>query len=97
MKQVVHCLIGVVGLVWCLGAAAQDFAGQNVTAVRFSGLQRVSEQLVRSQVEVQPGTAYDSRAIARDIRRLYDMGYFAFIRADAAPEGGGVAITYVVE
>lgn len=77
--------------------AAQAQAVPNVLEVRVSGLERISEQLVRSRIEVQPGEAYNPRAVARDIRRLYEMGYFAAIRADADPRADGVVITYVIE
>lgn len=75
----------------------QDYSGQSVSEVRIEGLERVDEQRIRSQLEVQAGAAYNERAIARDIRRLFDMGYFSDIRADARPSGAGVAVVYVVE
>lgn len=78
-------------------AYAQNYDGRSVSAVDISGLERVSDQVVRSKIEVQPGQAYNPRAISRDIRRLYDLGYFATIRADAAADGAGVRITYIVE
>lgn len=85
------CVVGVT-------AAAQP--GQTlrqVTAVYVEGLERVSEQVVRSKLEVQPGQDYNPRTIARDIRRLYDLGHFSNIKADAREEQGGIAIAYVVE
>lgn len=89
---------GVVALV-CLGVfqAFAQYEGKKITTVSFRGLERVSEQVVRAQVEVQPGQDYNPRAIARDIRRLYELGHFLNIRADVQPDNGGVALTYVVE
>lgn len=78
-------------------AVAQDYAGQTVAAVTIDGLERVSEQVVRSKLEVQAGQAFNARAIARDIRRLYDLGFFTQIKADATPAADGVAIAYIVE
>lgn len=83
--------------VWGVSAPAQNLSGRAITAVNIQGLERVSEQLVRSKVEVKPGDAYNARAIARDIRRLYELGYFSIIKADAAESGDGVAITYIIE
>jgi hypothetical protein len=34
-------------------------------------------------IEVQPGQVYDPRAVARDIRRLHELGYFGNIEVDA--------------
>lgn len=75
-------------------APAQE-AG-NVGAVRIDGLERVSEQLVRSKLEVQAGQEYNPRAVSRDIRRLYDLGFFTHIEADATLESGAITVTYVV-
>ncbi len=68
----------------------------NVGAVRIDGLERVSDQLVRSKLEVQAGQAYNPRAVSRDIRRLYELGFFTHIQADLVEEGSGVTLTYVV-
>ena len=59
------------------------------------GLVRVSEQLVRSQLEVQVGQPYNPNAVARDIRRLYALGHFDTIRVDADPSLTGLSLTYV--
>jgi len=79
-----------------LHALAQQFDGQNIGEVRLTGLERISDQAVRAQIEVQPGQAYNDRAIARDIRRLYGLGYFSQIQAEAAAGPNGVILTYVV-
>ncbi len=76
-------------------AASQSLVGQDIAEVRFEGLQRVSEQLVRSQVEVHPGDPFNPRAIARDIRRLYDLGHFSNIKVDAQEVSAGVILTYL--
>ncbi len=82
-------------LVWGAVAGAQGTAAPEVTSVGVSGLERVSEQAVRSQIEVQQGQAYNPNAVARDIRRLYGLGHFETIEANAEQQVGGVALTYV--
>lgn len=67
-----------------------------VGAVKIDGLERVSEQLVRSKLEVQTGQEYNPRAVSRDIRRLYDLGFFTLIKADATRENNTVTVTYIV-
>ncbi|MBI2421624.1 MAG: outer membrane protein assembly factor BamA [Candidatus Hydrogenedentes bacterium] len=74
----------------------QPTADQQITLVNIEGLERISDQVVRSKLEVQPGQNYNPRAIARDIRRLYSLNYFSNIQADATPEGAGLAITYAL-
>lgn len=75
---------------------AQQFDGQNIGEVNISGLERISDTAVRAQIEVQPGQAYNDHAIARDIKRLYGLGYFSKIEADAAAGANGVVVTYRV-
>ena len=76
---------------------AQQFEGKTIREVRIDGLERVSEQLIRSQLEVQAGQTYNQVAISRDIRRLYDTTFFSSIKADAALSGDEVIVTYLVE
>ena len=91
-------LLGLVAVVFGgVASAQQPAAAPKITAVYVEGLERVSDQTVRSKLEVQPGQDYDPRAVARDIRRLYDLGHFSNIKADAREEQGGLAIAYIVE
>jgi len=79
------------------GVFAQPVAPQKVVEVRITGLERVSEQVARARVETQPGMDLNQRAIARDIRRLYELGFFTNIVADVSETSGGVILTYQVE
>lgn len=84
-------------LCWvALGAAAQDYTGRNIDEIRFQGLERVSDQVVRSKVESQPGTAYDPNVVSRDVRRLYELNFFDTVNAAAGEEGGKLNVTFVV-
>ncbi len=67
-----------------------------IDAVRVEGLERVSEQLVRSKLEVQGGQVYNPRAVSRDIRRLYDLGFFTHIKADVSESDGKLTLTYII-
>ena len=78
-----------------LAAHAQDWTGREVGAVRLQGLERVSEQQVRSKLETQAGKTYNPRAVARDIRRLSEMGYFDHVQVDGTVEGDQLVLTYV--
>ncbi len=84
-------------LFWGGNVYGQDLTGKSVGSVGVSGLERVSEQVVRAKIEVQPGQAYNPRAVARDIRRLFELGHFTQIKADAKLENDQVALTYLVE
>ncbi len=93
MRGVTACVAVVV----CLSAVAQEYANKTIQEVRLQGLERVSEQLVRSQVEVAAGQTFDRNAVSRDIRRLYDLGFFTNIKADVAEAGDQVIVTYQLE
>lgn len=81
-----------------LGAVAQpQYEGKTIQEVRIEGLERVSEQLIRSQLEVQAGQTYNQLAVSRDIRRLYDMGYFTTIKADVSVSGDQLVVTYAIQ
>mgnify|MGYP002357890134 FL=1 len=84
-------------MVWTSVAFAQDYEGKNISSVEIKGLERVSDQVVRAKLEEQPGQPYNDRAVSRDIRRLFDLGYFDTIKADATLAGDGVVLTYFVE
>ncbi len=86
------CAIVLVGF-----AGAQDTSESTINDIRIVGLARINEQLVRSQLEVQVGEPYSPRAVARDIRRLYELGFFTSIKVDATPSGGGLALAYIFE
>ncbi len=78
-------------------AFSQPAAPKKVTEVRIEGLERVSEQVARARIEIQPGSAFNQRAVARDIRRLYELGFFTNIVADVTAAPGGLVLTYQVE
>ncbi len=87
----------LLALMMAVPAFAQQYEGKTIREVRIDGLERVSEQLIRSQLEVQAGQPYNQAAISRDIRRLYDTTFFSSIKADASLEGDEVVVTYIVK
>ncbi|MCF6286183.1 MAG: outer membrane protein assembly factor BamA, partial [Candidatus Hydrogenedentes bacterium] len=89
---------GLVLTLFAILAHADALAQGNPTidAVRVDGLERVSEQLVRSKLEVQGGQVYNPRAVSRDIRRLYDLGFFTHIKADVSESDGKLTLTYII-
>ena len=66
----------------CMIARAQDQGEFTVDVIEFRGLNRVSDQLVRSQLEQEIAEPYSPKAVARDILRLYEMGMFSTIKVE---------------
>ncbi|HRI87577.1 MAG TPA: outer membrane protein assembly factor BamA [Candidatus Hydrogenedentes bacterium] len=96
MRRGISYFIAIL-FVGAVSASAQSFEGKSIQEVRITGLERVSEQLIRSQLEVQAGQTFNQLAISRDIRRLYDTTFFATIKADVSESGAGLVVTYEVQ
>ena len=47
--------------------------------VRFLGVRNVSEQVVRANVQMREGAAFDETVVDRDVRNLYRTGLFELI------------------
>ena len=97
MKKTAAGIFVATWLMVIAAASADDYTGQIIQDVRIEGLELVGEKLVRSQIEVKPGQEYASHAIARDIRRLYELGHFSNVEADIASSPAGLVLTYRVK
>lgn len=76
---------------------AQELPAHHIGHVRVRGLERISEQLVRSQFKVQPGDIYTPGVVAGDIRRLYELGHFITVKVDGTIVDGKIELTYIFE
>jgi len=80
-----------------VGAGAQSQEAPVVKAVTLSGLERVSEQFVRSRLKVQAGQPYDPATVAQDLRELSMSDLFNTVTVLTNPEDDGLVVTYVFE
>lgn len=90
-------ILGFVLAAFLIGAGpawAQEAAGPVVDEILITGLDRVNEHLVRSRIESQVGERYSPRTVARDIRRLYELGYFSNIVVETRGQLGSFALVY---
>src|SRR3990167_4893817 len=58
------------------GAAARKIG---TISIRFIGIANVSEQIVRTNMQLREGNDFDPAILDRDIRSLYRTGLFEFI------------------
>ena len=89
-------LLTGLGLISFFGAAVLSGA-ETIGTLEFEqhGGEPVVEDLLRYSVRQQPGSVYDRAEIDNDVKRLYDMGYFADVVADVKPRPeGGIALKY---
>jgi outer membrane protein insertion porin family len=71
-------------------------AGQRVVRVDVTGNRRVSGDDIRANVGTRRGMTFDQKRLARDIRTLYNLGFFSDVRVFVSEEEGGVAIAFDV-
>ena len=82
------------GLVHAQGIEA---AHRPIAEIRLSGLDRVSEQLVRNQIRSEVGAPYDPDTVEQDIVRLTHLGRFSAVSAEVTPkDDGSVILTFVL-
>ncbi|MEE8147423.1 MAG: outer membrane protein assembly factor BamA, partial [Longimicrobiales bacterium] len=76
-----------------------DLADRPISEIRIDQLNRVDEQLVRNQLRSAVGEPYDPPTVKDDVARLYRLGEFKSVTAEAElqPDGSVVLIYFVVE
>lgn len=102
MKRVGAGLVFLATLAALTKSSAQNLDRIVIDAVELRGLERVSESLVRSQIEIHPGDSFDDLALlrsaaGRDIRRLYALGLFTTIRTDIETRDGQTVLIYTFQ
>ena len=83
-----------------LSLPAQEALGPKIDSVniQFIGPKSVSEQFIRSHIQLRPGDIYLPPATESDIHSLYSTGQFYNIRVAIEQAGdGGVNLTYIVQ
>ena len=73
---------------------AQQADLPTINEIELQDLTRVSESLIRSQLESRVGEPYSPRAVARDIRRISNMGYFTNVEVYLERRGTNTVLIY---
>jgi outer membrane protein insertion porin family len=94
-------LVGTLALGLSAGSLAQtagiDVQDRPISDIRVEGLKQVQEQLVRNQIRVTKGDAYNAETVREDIVRITHLGRFGTVSARVDPQPDGtVVLTYVV-
>ncbi len=93
-------LFGICLLLGCAPVVWAQTAGLKIDRVdiKYVGPASVSEQFIRSHIQLRAGYTYQANATESDIRGLYATGQFYNIRVslDQASDGG-LIITYIVQ
>ncbi|MEM8836328.1 MAG: outer membrane protein assembly factor BamA, partial [Planctomycetota bacterium] len=78
-------------------AVPEEIQGRLVESIRFEGLERVPDLLVRNQMRTAAGRPLDPDVIQEDLRRFERLGEFRRINADVVPGGSPGSVIVVFE
>jgi outer membrane protein insertion porin family len=70
--------------------------GRAIGRIQVEGQGRVSADDIRATIRLRPGVPCSDSEVARDVRALWDMGYFDDISVDARPEGNQLVLVFRV-
>ena len=74
----------------------QDLYGQPIAEIRFEGNRRVESDAMRLELESSVGELLSADKLAKDLRRLWDLGYFDDVSVEGELGPEGVVLTYRV-
>jgi outer membrane protein insertion porin family len=73
------------------------FKRQIVADVRVTGNRRIESDAIVRVIKTKVGDIYHKDQISKDIKSIFEMGYFDNLRADAKPGPKGVVVTFHVK
>lgn len=71
--------------------------GNQIVKLDVQGHGRVSKEDILATIGLRPGMPCSDAEVSRDVRALWDMGYFQDVQVEAERAPGGVALTFRVE
>ncbi|HEV8715334.1 MAG TPA: outer membrane protein assembly factor BamA [Candidatus Binatia bacterium] len=81
------------GQVWAANPAA---AGSPIAEIKVVGNDRVEEEAIRVHIASRPGEPLRYEAVDKDVRSVYEMGFFSDVEASVSEENGRTILTYQV-
>lgn len=73
------------------------FHHQIVAKVLIAGNRRIEADAIARVIGTKAGSIYQKDQISKDIKSIYEMGYFDDLRVDSAPTPDGVVVTFHVK
>jgi outer membrane protein insertion porin family len=71
--------------------------GRKITKIDVAGQGRVTAEDIRATIRLRPGLPCTDAEITRDVKALWDLGYFKDIVIEAQPKGNDVVLTFRVQ
>ncbi|MBZ4684685.1 MAG: outer membrane protein assembly complex, YaeT protein [Desulfomicrobiaceae bacterium] len=72
-------------------------AAGRITGIEVRGTTVLDKDVVLLRLKVQKGDPFDPKALAQEVKRLYELGYFDDVRIDAEDDGDGKRIVVTVQ
>ncbi len=74
-----------------------DLADRPISSVRIVGADAAGEQLIHNNLRIAIGDPYDGQTVRDDVSRIYNLGRFMFVTAEAVlAADGSVEVIYTV-
>ena len=89
-------LIPLVLFLWSSRAPAQTPA-LPIKGIEIQGNRRVEEGTIRFYVSTRIGDRFSVSKLRKDIKKIYDLGFFRDVKVDVTPFEGGLRIVFIVE
>ncbi len=68
-----------------------------VKIIEIEGTKRVDKNTILFKLETKEGEPFSIEKIRRDVKTLYETGFFDDVQVDVEPFEGGVKVTYIVK
>ncbi len=73
------------------------FHRQIVSEIHVTGNQRIESDAILRVIKTKSGSIYQKDQVSKDIKAIFEMGYFDDLRAEADPSPKGIVITFHVK
>jgi outer membrane protein insertion porin family len=71
--------------------------GRDVVEVRVAGNRRIESDAIRAVLSTKVGEQLRQQRVARDVRRIYELGFFRDVQVVSEDVPGGKRVTFLVE
>ena len=92
----VSVILFLAGQVWAADPFPGAAAGPPVADIKIIGNDRVEEDAIRVHISSRPGEPLNPESIDKDVRSIYEMGFFSDVEVSVNEESGRTILTYQV-
>ncbi|SLM27454.1 exported hypothetical protein [Desulfamplus magnetovallimortis] len=80
----------------CKEVGSEIFNRQMIGSVIVKGNVRIESDAVLRAVDVKPGDAFNPMAISRDLKKIFEMGYFEDVRVESEKKEKGIELVFLL-